>query len=216
MQFLKADFVKKNNILFVAGILHEDNPFTLQTTLLAERCSRINKPYYLRRVRSGSIMTKKKSFDNTYGYFVGIIKMISFIQFNRFDEETNQCAKDFIQSLWTSAKKEYVNLSVQEKEKFKKMMPLEKMLFPVFFSTVAYAKKESSVPFQTNGAASPIVDEASLIRASASYRIGRIITFIPRKIRGGIRCYKEHGMRYTMRRIKEKFRSLFRKKTHVK
>lgn len=59
-------------------------------------------------------------------------------------------------------------------------------------------------------------NEVIAIRASASYRIGRFITFIPRKIRGGIRCYNEHGMRYTMRRIREKFRSLFKKKTHVK
>ena len=63
---------------------------------------------------------------------------------------------------------------------------------------------------------SKLQTEINSIRASASYRIGRFITFIPRKIRGGIRCYNEHGMRYTMRRIKEKFRSLFRKKTHVK
>lgn len=41
------------------------------------------------------------------------------------------------------------------------------------------------------------------IHASVSYKIGRFITFIPRKIRGGIRCYKEHGMRYTWRRLKE-------------
>lgn len=54
------------------------------------------------------------------------------------------------------------------------------------------------------------------VLSSKSYRIGRFITFIPRKIRGGIRCYKEHGMRYTMRRIKEKFRNLFRKKAYVK
>lgn len=45
------------------------------------------------------------------------------------------------------------------------------------------------------------VDEAALIRASASYRIGRFITFIPRKIRGGVRCYREHGWRYTWQRV---------------
>ncbi|MCF0120325.1 MAG: hypothetical protein HUJ65_01695 [Oscillospiraceae bacterium] len=52
------------------------------------------------------------------------------------------------------------------------------------------------------------VDEASLIRASASYRIGRFITLIPRKIRGGIRCYKEHGMRYTVENLKCKIKRL--------
>lgn len=50
-----------------------------------------------------------------------------------------------------------------------------------------------------------------LIKESWSYRIGRFITFIPRKIRGGIRCYKENGMQYTLNRAKAKFRRLVRR-----
>lgn len=53
-------------------------------------------------------------------------------------------------------------------------------------------------------------EEVIAIRNSASYRIGRFITFIPRKIRGGIRCYKEHGMRYTLRRLQEQLISIFK------
>lgn len=51
--------------------------------------------------------------------------------------------------------------------------------------------------------------EINSIHASATYRIGSFFTFIPRKLRGGIRCYREHGMAYTLRRIKEKFLGLF-------
>lgn len=36
---------------------------------------------------------------------------------------------------------------------------------------------------------------------SRSYKVGRIITFIPRKIRGGIRCLNQNGIRYTIKRI---------------
>lgn len=43
--------------------------------------------------------------------------------------------------------------------------------------------------------------ELQEIKNSYSYKIGRFITFIPRKIRGGIRCYQEHGMRYTLERF---------------
>lgn len=43
--------------------------------------------------------------------------------------------------------------------------------------------------------------EAALIRASTSYRIGRFITWIPRKVRGFFRCYREHGWRYTCKRV---------------
>lgn len=48
-------------------------------------------------------------------------------------------------------------------------------------------------------------NEVKLIRASWSYRIGRFVTYIPRKVRGGIRCYKEHGLYYTLGRIRVKF-----------
>jgi glycosyltransferase involved in cell wall biosynthesis len=46
--------------------------------------------------------------------------------------------------------------------------------------------------------------ELQEVRASLSFRIGRFVTFIPRKIRGGVRCWRENGLRYTLYRIKEK------------
>lgn len=36
---------------------------------------------------------------------------------------------------------------------------------------------------------------------SKSYKIGRLITWLPRKLRGGIRCLQEHGFDYTLRRV---------------
>jgi len=36
---------------------------------------------------------------------------------------------------------------------------------------------------------------------SVSFRIGRAITWAPRKLRGGARCLKEHGAAYTLRRM---------------
>ena len=42
------------------------------------------------------------------------------------------------------------------------------------------------------------------VKSGYSFRIGRVITFMPRKIRGGIKCYKEHGIKYTVKRIGEK------------
>ncbi len=42
--------------------------------------------------------------------------------------------------------------------------------------------------------------EAEALRASWSYRIGRVITFVPRKVRGGVQCCRDHGAVYTVRR----------------
>ena len=38
-------------------------------------------------------------------------------------------------------------------------------------------------------------------RNTVSYRVGRAITWLPRKLRGGVRCYKEHGGKYTFYRL---------------
>ena len=39
------------------------------------------------------------------------------------------------------------------------------------------------------------------VHASVSFRIGRAITWLPRKVRGGIRCCREHGIAYTARQF---------------
>lgn len=59
--------------------------------------------------------------------------------------------------------------------------------------------------------------DLSKLRGSVSFRIGRAVTFVPRKLRGGVRCLKEHGLRYTLHRIGEKSRAaVHRKKKRTK
>ncbi len=43
--------------------------------------------------------------------------------------------------------------------------------------------------------------ELDCVRKSASYRVGRGLTFLPRKLRGGVKCYQEHGAAYTADRL---------------
>lgn len=44
------------------------------------------------------------------------------------------------------------------------------------------------------------LSETRDVSASASYRIGRAVTWLPRKVRGGVRCFQDHGAGYTVRR----------------
>lgn len=43
--------------------------------------------------------------------------------------------------------------------------------------------------------------EVENIHHSATYRIGRVIIWLPRMARGVVRCYREHGWRYTWQRV---------------
>jgi len=45
---------------------------------------------------------------------------------------------------------------------------------------------------------------------SFSYRLGRALTWMPRKIRGGVKCLKQHGVVYTCKRIIQKIDNLFK------
>ncbi len=47
-------------------------------------------------------------------------------------------------------------------------------------------------------------EEITAIRSSTSYKIGQVITFIPRKFIGGIKCLKENGFKYTVNRALQK------------
>lgn len=38
------------------------------------------------------------------------------------------------------------------------------------------------------------------LQRSVSFRLGRILTWAPRKARGGVRCWRDHGLAYTLRR----------------
>lgn len=52
-------------------------------------------------------------------------------------------------------------------------------------------------------------DALHSIENSRSYRLGRAITWLPRKIRGGYRCVKENGWKYTIRHFGEKVKGKF-------
>lgn len=65
----KTDFLKKNNLFFKEGIIHEDELHTVKAFILASKVKYIQKKIFYRRIRDNSIMTKeisKKNIDSMY------------------------------------------------------------------------------------------------------------------------------------------------------
>jgi len=69
LYFINRSFIEKYNLKFFPHIIHEDQLFTFSLYVLAEKVYCIPKPYFKRRVREDSIMTKKFSLKNMNGYF---------------------------------------------------------------------------------------------------------------------------------------------------
>ena len=57
MIFNRRSIIEDNNLRFYEGIIHEDELFNYQITNLCKRVSVINRPFYYRRIRPGSIVT---------------------------------------------------------------------------------------------------------------------------------------------------------------
>lgn len=53
---------------FAPGVIHEDHPFAMQLYLYAKRVRYIPEPYFKRRIRTGSIMTRCFGMRNIEGY----------------------------------------------------------------------------------------------------------------------------------------------------
>ncbi|WP_434565300.1 glycosyltransferase [Thermoanaerobacterium thermosaccharolyticum] len=65
----RRDFIIKNNLFFIEGILYEDMEFTPKAYYLAERVKYIDKVIYMYRQREGSIMSNK-NIDRINDYFI--------------------------------------------------------------------------------------------------------------------------------------------------
>ena len=162
-------------------------------------------------------MTKPQTISNARGFFECYIGMMDILSHHKISREDYPEVESIVFEMWNSAKKVYENLCNQNYfdspiiDSFDHVMLVDlqkaNVKKAVTQTTAAVAEK----PVFNNVSENYSIDEATLIRASWSYRIGRFITFIPRKIRGGIRCYQEHGMRYTLNRVQEKFWNLFGK-----
>lgn len=67
--FFRLAYLRKINLTFYPGIIHEDELFTFLLLIQAERVSFINKTYFKRRLRRDSTMAAKLSRKNLNGYF---------------------------------------------------------------------------------------------------------------------------------------------------
>lgn len=76
--FFYTRFLKEHHFSFPEGILHEDEPFTIRVLLLAKRFLNLEKAYFFRRLRPGSIMTSTKRSIIAQNYQSVLIEMDSF------------------------------------------------------------------------------------------------------------------------------------------
>lgn len=89
--FIKREFYINNGLSFVDGILFEDNIFTFELFLKAERVAHEFKQFYIRRIRESSITTSNFSYNRVYGFFSCIIRCCEILR----ESSLTECEKSF-------------------------------------------------------------------------------------------------------------------------
>ena len=200
LQFINRSFLNETGLTFKEGIIHEDELFSCVLAAKAHRVLCIQDNLYIRRIRANSTMTAMYTAEKFTGQFIVAMTLLST---TITDQTLSQVAlEDLIfhaQKILRDAKSTYSKLSSAEKSRIPVLLPPE------------YRPYYIEMKFSLDGSNA----EMRALKKSKSYRIGRTITFLPRKLKGFIQCILDHGLAYTVRygcsKLLHKFCSLFQK-----
>ena len=218
MQFFRTQFLIENKLAFFEGIIHEDELFSPQALLRAKRAMVIDDVFYMRRVRANSTMTSNVSARQFEGQFIVCAKLLSEALYVMESKQSGNSDYGMlmtrVKSMYSACRSTYQRLPKGERELvFRNANESIKFLFEKmrsgdFISAEELTKEKSGLSKEQENHLLKIKireleQEIGGIHKSVSFRVGRFMTFIPRKIRGGIRCYREHGLDYTFIRVME-------------
>ena len=171
MQLTQADYIRGIDLRFLEGIFHEDHLFYFLCIIQAARVSHLNKPYFVRRIRVNSTMTQTKDFRHFYGYFTCFTHIISFAIQHRYENNVQVCITRLLDNLRSIMVSIY-----SESDAAKSWLEMLTITEQYFFSILCQQHRKDSISISN-----------------------RSILLLPRKLRGGFRCIKEHGLLYTIR-----------------
>lgn len=199
LQFIRRSFLVKSGVRFVEGIMHEDEAFSALLLVQAERTMCTTDSFYRRRVRDNSVMTAPiTSFRFESLFIVSMVLAANAITRDDYSTIGRSAILKLSKWKYRHALEVYRSLPRSEQKKISSDMPEQyRMLYQEMKASFELCTGEKEVA------------EILRIKNSYSYKIGRVITFIPRKIKGGIQCYYDHGLRYTVRHFYEKLKNAF-------
>lgn len=202
LQMFRRSMIEENGIRFYNGILHEDNLFSFQCMVLAQRVNYDSASYYHRRMHGDSIMTASKSIRNVEGYLVTYAEVLAFMHNRPVEEEAFDQLSEFLYtSLWGNGRRIFKDLTISEDEAVFKHGDFCAAHF------LDMVKRSGETEFDR----SRLKDENARLKKQnqelqkelkecKAYKAKQRRSFVPKKIKGFIQCVKDHGLMYTIRR----------------
>jgi glycosyltransferase involved in cell wall biosynthesis len=165
-------FVLENEIRFDPDILNEDELWSVQVLMKVQRAGCLNRKLYRYRVHSDSLTRRADTFSKAYSKFLCVQAIRRIISAPDFTCEpgTESFLLAHIVRLQKKAAGYYAACSPEEQEK-RRLLPLEEQSW--FESLVV-------LPADMEDRRKKVERE---LRSSPEYRVGRVLTWLPRKLR---------------------------------
>lgn len=142
LYMVRADVLNKNQIRFKPNLQHEDELFSLELFLNTERAMYDANLYYMRRYRSGSIMTSQEEMKSFDAYYQVLQEIISLLD-KYTDPDEIKLIKSRIRSLYISLSLKQVD-ERYKKEKLAKIKAInswEKFYYVTHYHLKEFIKK---------------------------------------------------------------------------
>lgn len=188
LHFLRREYYFQNKLYFIPGTLHEDNFFAFDCMLKGKRVAHISKRFYQRRVREDSIMTVKKTFSHSYGYFRNACEMLKVVNSYGLSNFEQKYAIELIEGMLRNSRHIFDGLDESEKNVVQTLENVERYLFDlVILSKLSKKTNTNKLIQQTNVKTN---DKSNFIQILIKTK----------------RCYEEYGFKYTVKKILTKIK----------
>lgn len=172
VQIMRREFLLEHNIFFYEGIIHEDNLFTFQVLVNAQRANCVNDVYFYRRVRESSIMTTEVTHRNLWGYYVSFREMMHYVNGLEINPEEENTVSGVIRNTKWHVRRCFYLVNKKEREEFYEKLGTSGR---IFFKSIVMPEMDLE---RRNGDLNRELDD---FRRSFSYRVGKKVTWPLRK-----------------------------------
>lgn len=103
----RRDFLTRENIRFIDGLLYEDIVFHFHCMMKAQKICCITNKLYIYRVRNNSTMTKRLDRKNIMDYFYIICYLSQYYLSHSFDTELEKAIEKYIHNVYRDFQNAY-------------------------------------------------------------------------------------------------------------
>ena len=115
----RTEFLRRSEVRFIPGIVHQDNPFTFRLLLNARRAAHVRADVYARRIRPGSTITSLTPDRSARGYFLSYVEMMRERAKLDVPAHTSDAIDDIVDYVYEGARKQLSLVSPETAEKIR-------------------------------------------------------------------------------------------------